>query len=230
MIGIIGAMEVEIELLKKSVDIISEEEKAGLKFIKGSYSNKDIVFVRSGIGKVNAAICTQILIDLFNVSTVINIGVAGALNKELDVLDVVISDELQQYDIDATEFGYKLGEIPGMKKSIFKSDINLSNKLYDLSKEIFTNEKTIIGKVLTGDVFVSSNERKEYLSEVFNGDCTEMEGASIAHSAYLNNIPFVIIRTISDKADGSANINYNEFVEKAAGKSSTLVLKLLESL
>ncbi len=226
--GIIGAMDEEVEILQKEMEVHLEKEIAGLHFYQGVLENKSIVLVKSGIGKVNAAICTQILISEFSVEKIINTGVAGALGEDLNILDIVVSTELQQYDVDAREFGYKLGEIPRMVTSIFPAEPALVQKAYTKGIERFGKEGVKKGKIVSGDTFVSSITMKNRLEKEFEALCTEMEGASIAQACYMNRIPFVVIRTMSDKADGSANDNYKTFVAKAAFRSKELVKDILK--
>lgn len=228
MIGIIGAMQEEIIELKKLIKNIKENTMAGFVFYSGILNKKDIILVQSGIGKVNSAICTTILIEQFNVTKIIFTGVAGGVNNDLNVGDIVISKDLIQHDVDATAFGAKYGQIPRMNQLEFKSDINLIELAKKSAKDIFTNEKIVVGRILSGDQFVSSIEKIKWLRDKFNGDCVEMEGASVAHVATLFNIPFVVIRSISDKADHSANIDFNKFVNIAANNSKNIVLKMLE--
>ena len=214
-IGIIGAMENEVKTLIQMMDIEKTVDKASLKFYIGKLEGKDIVLVQCGIGKVNAALCAQILISEFGVDAVVNTGVAGAIHSLLDVNDIVISTEAIQYDVDATPFGYKKGQIPQMDNSVFKADEDF---------------KIVKGRVATGDIFISSKELKEELDKDFNAYCGEMEGGAIAHACTVNNIPFVIIRAMSDKADGSADVTYEEFVDKAAENSKDIVLRMLRAL
>ncbi|HZX21574.1 MAG TPA: 5'-methylthioadenosine/adenosylhomocysteine nucleosidase, partial [Clostridia bacterium] len=189
--------------------------------------NKEVVLVRCGIGKVNAAICTQILISIFDIKTIINIGVAGAIRDTLNILDIVISTDVQQHDFDVTGFGYKPGEIPRMKKFIFPADENLIEKALNASKEVLTDNKAVKGRIVSGDIFVSDVKLKRDLLKNFGGYCTEMEGAAIGHTCYVNNIPFVVIRAISDKADGSAHGNFKEFVYEAVNHSGNIIKAML---
>lgn len=229
-IGIIGAMDEEIEILKDKIDIIQITEKAGMKFYEGKVNDKEIVLVRCGIGKVNAAICTQVLITYFNVEGVINTGVAGAIYDELEIGDIVVSQDVIQHDVDATAFGYKIGEIPRLDEYIFKADTRLIEITEKVSENKIADHKVYKGRILSGDVFIASPEAKERLWNLFKGYCVEMEGAAIGHTCYLNNIPFVILRAISDKADGSAHVNFTEFVHEAAKKSAEIVEKIVELL
>ncbi|MDR5657926.1 5'-methylthioadenosine/adenosylhomocysteine nucleosidase [Serpentinicella sp. ANB-PHB4] len=227
-VGIIGAMEEEVNILKDEMKILQHINIASMDFYIGKLEEKEIVLVKCGIGKVNAAICTQILIDKFNVTVIINTGVAGAVHNDLDILDVVISEDVLQHDFDVTGFGYKIGEIPRMETSIFNADKSLVAEAIEASKKALKTEKVLKGRIVSGDVFVSSNELKEKIKNTFNAFSTEMEGAAIGHTCYLNNIPFVIIRSMSDKADGSAHNNFNEFVEKASNNSKNIVKEILK--
>ena len=229
-LGIIGAMDEEVDILVELMDIKETIEKASLKFYKGTLEGKDIVLVRCGIGKVNSALCAQILISEFDVDAVVNTGVAGALNPKLDVLDIVISTDAMQYDVDTTAFGYQKGVIPRMESSVFIADEKLINSAYESSVIESKSNKVFKGRVVTGDIFISSKELKEELVNDFNAYCGEMEGGAIAHVCTLNKTPFVIIRSMSDKADGSADVTYDEFVKVAAHKSKDIVLNMLKSL
>lgn len=231
-IGIIGAMELEVSTLKSLMEIEKTVKKASLTFYEGKLEGKDIVLVQCGIGKVNSALCAQILISEFNVDAIVNTGVAGAIHSSLDVNDIVISTDAIQHDMDATAFGYKKGQIPQMENSTFVADERLVNAAYDSSLDQAKDKdfKIVKGRVVSGDIFISSKELKEELENDFNAYCGEMEGAAIAHACYLNNIPFVIIRAMSDKADGSANVTYDEFVIEAAENSKDIVLRMLKAL
>lgn len=226
--GIIGAMEEEVAKLKTAMTEIEEKNKAGMSFLKGKLYGKDVVVVRSGIGKVNAAICTQILIDNYKISRVINTGVAGGLYSELNVGDIVISSDALYHDFDVTGFDYEAGVIPRMKTSTFTADKELALKAKEICERVNPDIKCFIGRVVSGDQFISTNDKKEWLVKKFNGYCAEMEGCGIAHAAYLNNIPFVIIRAISDKADGGAKVDYSEFEMKAIEHTIKLMTKLIK--
>ncbi|WP_432665185.1 5'-methylthioadenosine/adenosylhomocysteine nucleosidase [Wukongibacter baidiensis] len=229
-LGIIGAMDEEIEILKGNMEIEETVSKAGMNFYRGTIENVDVILVRCGIGKVNAAICTQILASNFDVTHIINTGVAGAVHGDLNVGDIVISSDVIEHDFDATGFGYKLGEIPRMDTYIFEADKRLVDLAFNASKSETVKHNTMIGRILSGDVFVACPDKKNHLWDNFEGYCTEMEGASIGHTSYLNNIPFVIIRAISDKADGTAHENFNEFVLEAAKNSSDILMDILKQL
>ncbi|MCI9229601.1 MAG: 5'-methylthioadenosine/adenosylhomocysteine nucleosidase [Lachnospiraceae bacterium] len=229
-IGIIGAMELEVEQLKKEMAVESVIKKAGMDFFKGTLSNVPVVVVRSGIGKVNAALCVQILADVFQVSHVINTGVAGSLNAKLDIGDILISRDVLHHDMDATIFGYQPGEVPQMGFREFKADERMMELAREACEKANPDIHVMFGRVVSGDQFISSKEVKERLIAQFQGDCTEMEGASIAHGAYLNSLPFVIIRAISDKADDSAEMDYPTFETAAAKHSAALVKEMIKGL
>ena len=229
-IGIIGAMELEVEQLKKEMAVESVIKKAGMDFFEGTLSNVPVVVVRSGIGKVNAALCVQILADVFQVSHVINTGVAGSLNAKLDIGNILISRDVLHHDMDATIFGYQPGEVPQMGFREFKADERMMELAREACEKANPDIHVMFGRVVSGDQFISSKEVKERLIAQFQGDCTEMEGASIAHGAYLNSLPFVIIRAISDKADDSAEMDYPTFETAAAKHSAALVKEMIKGL
>ena len=229
-IGIIGAMDEEIRFLRNEMKIKEIKTIADMDFYIGIIENKEVVLVRCGIGKVNAAICTQILISVFDIKTIINIGVAGAIKDTLNILDIVVSTDVQQHDFDVTGFGYRLGEIPRMRKSVCPAEENLIQKALDASNEVLTDNKVVKGRIVSGDIFVSDVKLKQNILENFGGYCTEMEGAAIGHTCYVNNIPFVVVRVISDKADGSAHGNFHEFVYQAVNHSGNIVKTMLKKI
>ncbi len=230
MIGIIGAMKEEITELYNNMKNIDEVKIAGLVFFKGELCGKDIVLVESGIGKVNAAMCTTILIERFNIKKLLFTGVAGAVNHSLNVGDVVISTDLIQHDVDVTAFGSKPGEIPRMKNYIFEADKELVKIALDSALTIFGEKNVVSGRIISGDQFINSMEKLEHLRKIFKADCVEMEGAAVAHVCTLYNLPFVILRAISDKADHSANIDFHKFVETAAKNSKIIIMKILTKM
>lgn len=226
-IGIIGAMEEEVSLLKEEMEIKETVEYATMTFCKGVLCGKNVVIVRSGIGKVNAAACTQILVDKFNVDVLVNTGVAGSLDATIDIGDVVISTDLVEHDMDTSVFGDPLGQVPRMDTFSFPADPVLVEKAVAANQEANPDIRTFTGRIVSGDQFVSSKEVKEKLVNVFQGRCTEMEGAAIAHAAYLNKVSCVIIRAISDKADNSAEMDYPTFEKLAIERSVRLMKNLL---
>ena len=184
--------------------------------------------VKSGIGKVNAAVCTQILVDEFQVDAVINTGIAGSLNAKIDIGDIVISTDVVHHDMDAVNFGYEPGQIPQMDVFSFAADETLAKLAEEACLEVNPEISVFHGRIVSGDQFVADKAVKERIVNLFHGYCTEMEGASIAQAAYLNEVPFVILRAISDKADDSASEDYPTFEKKAAQHCINLVEKLLE--
>lgn len=225
VLGIIGAMQEEVEQLISAMNVTKGEKKAGMDFYSGRLDGMPVTIVRSGIGKVNAAICTQILVDDFNVDAVINTGIAGSLHDKIEIADVVLSEDVLHHDMDATGFGYPKGQIPRMDVLSFKADPGLV-ALAKKACEAATPEIGIhTGRIVSGDQFVSDTEVKKRIVDDFAGLCTEMEGAAIAQTAHLNNIPFVIIRTISDKSDNSATVDYPTFEKKAIANEVKIVKK-----
>jgi adenosylhomocysteine nucleosidase len=228
MIGIIAAMENEVREIKSVMEDRIKIHYAGMDFIKGKLFNKETVVVKCGVGKVNAAMCTQILIDLFKVEMIMNVGVAGAVDSQLEVGDIIISKDCCQYDMDARAFGHPWGEIPNMNITFFKADVQLIQLAEKVAKELGVSYWS--GRVMTADLGVDSIELKEKLYAEFGGLCVEMEGAAIGHVAYLNRVPFLIIRSISDKADGNLAKDYKMNLEKSIKKGVEIVLNMIEGL
>ncbi len=228
IIGIIGAMEEEVSMLIDEMTEKEEQKIAGMVFYKGTLRKKKAVVVQSGIGKVNMAVCTQILIDRFDVSHLINTGVAGGLYKDIEVGDIVISSDALQHDMDATGFGYEPGIIPRMEVSVFEADQEMIKTAKEVCSEVNPDIRCFTGRVISGDQFISDNDKKHELIERFHGYCAEMEGAAMAQAAYLNQIPFLIVRAISDKADQEAIGNYEEFEKMAILHIVRLVLGILD--
>ena len=223
MIGIIGAMDEEISVISSEIKNLTVYDINNMKFYKGKIYDIDIVLVKSGIGMVNAAITTTLLFKEFGVDKILFSGVAGSLNRNINVGDIVIADSLVEYLFDATEFGYEIGTIPRMDTSIFKSD-RLLNKI----KNILKNDNIYYGKILSGDKFVSNLSEKEKLGEKFNALAVDMESASVAHCAHVLGIEFAIIRSISDSLNSSSVMEYTEFVNLAANNSKNVILKILK--
>ena len=228
MLGIIGAMDEEVSKIKEMLSDVVVTNKASMDFYKGVLEGNEVVVVRSGIGKVNAGICAQILVDLFDVKVIINTGIAGSLRDEINIGDIVLSKDTLQHDVDAVAFGYDLGVIPRMESSIFKGNEKLIELAKDCCKEVLEGIQTFVGRVVSGDQFVSDKSKKNWIADTFSGYCTEMEGAAIAQTAYLNNIPFLIIRAISDKADDSASMDYPAFEAMAIENSVKLLNAMIK--
>ena len=230
MIGIIGAMDEEVSKIKEAMTDVEIQKKAGMDFYRGKLHGKDAVVVRCGIGKVNAALCAQILADFYQVKYLINTGIAGSLNAQIDIGDIVLSSDALQHDMDAAGFGYQAGVIPRMPVSVFEADPQLIAQAKEACEKVNPDIRVFIGRVVSGDQFISDKEKKKWLVETFQGYCTEMEGAAIAQAAYLNGIPFLIVRAISDKADDSANMDYTAFEKKAIEHSVNLMMELCARL
>ncbi|MBQ1821861.1 MAG: 5'-methylthioadenosine/adenosylhomocysteine nucleosidase [Lachnospiraceae bacterium] len=229
-IGIIGAMAEEVSELKASLQDAKETKIARMEFCEGSFGNTDVVVVQSGIGKVNAAACAQILINHFGVTHVMNTGVAGSLNAKIDIGDIVVSTDAMYHDVDATIFGYAKGEVPQVGTASFVADEMLRKAAVEAVKEAAPDIHVFEGRVVSGDQFISSREVKNHIRDTFQGDCTEMEGAAIAQVAYINKVPFVIIRAISDKADDSGQEAYDVFEKKAAMHCAHVVEYMISHL
>lgn len=230
MLGIIGAMEVEVKELREMMENPQAQTVAGMTFYQGMIKGKDVVVVRSGIGKVNAGICSQILVDRYQVEGIINTGIAGSLRNEINIGDIVLATVAVQHDVDATGFGYPLGEIPQMGIKEFPADEKLRALAEACSKKANPDIQVFCGRVASGDQFISNKEKKNWIQDNFDAYCTEMEGAAIAQAAYLNNIPYLVVRAISDKADDSANMDYSEFEAKAVKNSVRLMAAMIAEL
>ena len=229
-LGIIGAMEEEVARIKEAMTDVHITERASLTFYEGMLQGLPVVVVRSGIGKVNAAICTQQLIDLFETDAIINTGIAGSLDASIDIGDIVLSTDALEHDMDAVAFGYDVGVIPRMDTSVFVADEALRTLAATVCAQVNPEVSVHEGRIVTGDQFIADKAKKEWLVSTFSGMCTEMEGAAIAHAAHNNGIPFLIIRAISDKADDSATEDYPTFEAKAINHTVNLVCGLTEKL
>ena len=230
MLGIIGAMDVEVNSIKSELENVEIKNIAAMDFYKGTLAGKEVVVVKCGVGKVNAAICAQILVSVFGVSALVNTGVVGSLNNDINICDIVVSTSALEHDMDVTPLGYAKGVIPDMDQSEFKADENLIKLAKNSAEEAGLDVKIFEGKVVSGDQFIGTHEAKVYLRDTFNGDCAEMEGAAMAHTAYLNNVPFLIIRAISDKADNSGHMDYPVFAKQAIIHTVSLLKELYQHL
>lgn len=234
-IGIIGAMDVEINIFCEEMEkngSLKKTECGNLVFNEGNLCGKNVVVVKSGIGKVNAALCAQRLILQFGVEKIINTGIAGAIQENLHIHDMVVSTDAVYHDMDATAFGYEPTEIPQMHTSAFDADekmIAAVEKAFAQS-ESAKKYKLIRGRIASGDQFISYAEQKEHIEEICSPACVEMEGAAIAHACFLNQVPFVILRCISDNADDSYEVTYSFNERIASEECASVVLKMLEFL
>ena len=209
-LGIIGAMAVEVETLKSEMKNLSVTKKAGMEFYDGELEGMNVVVVQCGVGKVNAAMCAQVLCDCFEVTHLVNTGIAGSLCAELDIGDLLISSDAMYHDVDATHFGYQMCEVPGMGVLTFGADPGMIALAQEAAEAVNPGHSRV-GRVASGDLFVAEKAAKDKIIENTQALCTEMEGAAIAHVAFRNNLPFVILRAISDKADDSAEMDYPTF-------------------
>jgi len=228
-LGIIGAMQVEVETLKAAMENKCTEAIAGMEFCRGVLDGCEVVVVQCGVGKVNAAMCAQILCSHFGVSHLVNTGVAGSLWVELDIGDLVVSRDAMYHDFDCKFVGYTHGQVPGMDVLAFPADEALMEKAFAAAEAVNPGH-TKIGRVASGDQFVCSSEQKTQIIADTQGICTEMEGAAIAQTAYRNGVPFVILRAISDKADNSAEMDFPTFETIAAHRCAQVVRRLAKAL
>lgn len=228
-LGIIGAMQVEVEILLGAMENKKTMEKAGSTFCEGTLKGLPVVVVQCGVGKVNAAMCTQILCDVYNVTHLVNTGIAGSLCADLDIGDLVVSTDAMYHDVDAVHFGYPYGKVPGMDVTAFPADETMLRYAFNAAETVNPGH-TKTGRVASGDQFVAVKELKEKIIANTQGLCTEMEGAAIAQTAYRNNVPFVILRAISDKADDSAEMDYPTFERIAAHRCAEVTMNLAQQL
>ena len=226
-LGIIGAMSVEIETLKSQMTNIHTKEQAGMVFYEGELETLPVVLVVCGVGKVNAAMCVQVLCDCFAVTHIVNTGVAGSLCAELDIGDFVISTKSIYHDFDCHLLNpnYPVGQVPGLAVRAFPADDKLVELAFEAAQTVHSGHARK-GIVASGDQFVCNKAQKEAIINNTGALCTEMEGAAISHAAWKNGVPFVVIRAISDKADNSAQMDYPTF-EAIAAKHCAAVTQLL---
>ncbi len=228
-LGIIGAMDVEVATLKEKMENVSTCTRAGSVYFEGTLAGLPAVVVQCGVGKVNAALCAQILCDCYGVTHIVNTGIAGSLCADLDIGDLVISRDAIYHDFDLRFWGRPIGQVPGMDVVAFPANENLVNAAFGAAEEENPGH-TQIGRIASGDQFICSKEQKKKIIADTNAICAEMEGAAIAHTAYRNGIPFVIIRAISDKADDSAEMDYPTFEAIAAQRCAAVTMKLAKAL
>ena len=228
-IGLIGAMNEEIELLLGDLQQSKRSERAGITFYEGVFHGKEVVLCKSGVGKVNAAVTTQILIDTFGVDSILFTGVAGALHPDLNIGDIVVSTVCKQHDMDVRALGFERGVIPYQERSTFEAAPDLVEKAREACERLFQGRYRL-GAVLSGDQFVASRELVQELCETMDGACTEMEGAAVAQVCDMHRVPFVVIRSMSDRADGSAHVNFAEFTIQAAKHSYQIIDDILSHL
>ena len=228
-LGIIGAMAVEVELLKEKMENLTITNHAGMEFYDGVLEGLDAVVVQCGVGKVNAAMCAQILCSVFGVTHLVNTGIAGSLCAELDIGDLVVSRDAMYHDFDCVHFGYEMGKVPGMDVVAFPADEMMIRYALDAAEEVNPGHART-GRVASGDLFVAEKSIKNRIIERTGAICTEMEGAAIAQTAYRNKVPFVILRAISDKADDSAQMDYPTFETQAAHRCAEVTCMMAKKL
>lgn len=225
--GIIAAMKEEMQEIKKIMQEIEEIKIKELIFFRGKINNNNVILVEAGIGKVNAARVTQLMIDKFEIQRIINVGSAGSANNELKIGDIVIGKRLVQHDFDITAFGHPKGFITNIGQYV-ESDSELISKMEQTILKLSQNEfKTKIGTIASGDIFCTEPKMKEKIRTKFNADAIEMEGAAIAQVCKLNEIPFIVIRSISDNPDRKNEITFDQFLEKASKRCAEIINKFL---
>jgi len=228
-LGIIGAMRIEVETLVEKMENVTETTRAWSTYYEGTLEGLPVVVVQCGVGKVNAAMCAQILCDLYGVTHLVNTGIAGSLNAQLDIGDLVVSQDAMYHDFDCVNFGYPMGKVPGMDLVAFPADEKMIAYASAAAEAVHPGHVRL-GRVASGDVFVADKAVKSRIINVTGALCTEMEGAAIAHAAYRNGIPFVILRAISDKADDSAEMDYPTFETIAAHRCAAVAMNLAKRL
>lgn len=228
-LGIIGAMSEEIETLLEQLECSSAQNHAGSIYHEGVLEGLPVVVVQCGVGKVNAAMCAQVLCSVYGVTHLVNTGIAGSLCVDLDIGDLVVSTDAMYHDFDCHAFGYPMGKVPGMDVVAFPADEKMADFAFAAAESVNPGH-TKMGRVASGDQFVCEKALKEHIIDITGALCTEMEGAAIAQVAYRNGIPFVILRAISDKADDSAEMDYPTFERIAAHRCAEVTKQLARKL
>ena len=228
-LGIIGAMACEVEALKGKMEQVTVGTHAGSEYFEGTLEGLPAVVVQCGVGKVNAAMCAQILCSVYGVTHLVNTGIAGSLCADLDIGDLVVSKDAMYHDFEVTAFGYPHGKVPGMDVIAFPADETLMGYAFAAADSVNPGHAKI-GRVASGDQFICEKNQKNKIIEVTQALCTEMEGAAIAQTAYRNGIPFVILRAISDKADDSAEMDYPTFEAMAAEHCAKVTLTMAKRI
>ena len=228
MIGIITALEAEMEIIRDNLTDEKTETISGIEYISGKIDNCDVVLAVCGIGKVFAAICTQTMILKYSPNIIINTGVAGSLSEKLSVGDICIAQDVVHHDLDTSPIGDPVGMVSGINMIYFPTSEDLVSMFSDITSELGFDY--MVGTIASGDQFISTDEQKAYIKANFPASCCDMESASIGHVAYVNKIPFIIIRAISDNADGSSSMDYPTFSKVAAKESASIVLNFISKL
>jgi len=228
VVGIIGAMELEVEKLIDAMTDKKVTEYAKRTFYEGKLNGTNVVLARCGVGKVNAALTVQMMVDKFGITEIINTGVAGSLNEKIDIGDIVLATGAVYHDMEAVAFGYERGQVPQMDIFEFPTSKELQDKAEAACKAVNSDVKVFRGRVASGDQFIADKTTKDNIKKWFDPMCCEMEGCAMAHAAYLNGIDCLIIRAISDKADDSAEMDYPTFERKAAEHCAKMVLEMMK--
>lgn len=226
-IGIIGAMQPEVEAIIAALTDCESKSISGITFHTGRIGDRVVAVAKCGIGKVFAAICAEIMILKYSPELIINTGVGGALASDLTTGDIVIADSLCQHDMDTSAIGDPKGLVSGINMIYFDSDKRASQILLDAAKALGLNAR--LGRIASGDKFIASREDKCRIVADFSADACEMEGCAVAHTAYVNGVPFAVVRAISDSADGEATMDYPTFMPIAARNSTNLTLALIKA-
>jgi adenosylhomocysteine nucleosidase len=224
--AIMSAMAEEMALYLDTCTVTGTREQAGLTFHEATYHGHDLVLVKAGVGKVNAAMCTQLLVDAFDVDAVVCTGSAGALHDDLDIGDIVVAEDCVQHDVRVDFMGLPPGQIPFSDLRFFAADPSLVSRARDVK---LPGHTVRVGRVCTGDTFIQDDARRSEIRKKLAGDCVEMEGAAVGHVCTLNEVPFLLVRAISDRADGASDIDFQDFLREAARSSARIVLHLLEA-
>lgn len=225
MIGIIGAMAVEVDAIKAIIEDKKVRKISNVDFVEGKINDKDVVVVQCGIGKVAAALCAEAMVLSYDLEYLLNVGVAGALADNLDVASIAISSSLIQHDMDTTPLGDPIGFISGINIVNIEADKKVIKKVEEAVVKAGFNYS--VGVIASGDQFVNSKEKKDWIKDTFGAIACEMEGAAIAQVAYVNKVPFCVIRAISDKADGSSHVDFTDFLKIAVGNSVSVIKELI---
>lgn len=229
LVGIIGAMDVEVQTLKELTENLMTEKISSVEFFKGKISGVDTVVASAGVGKVNAAVCAQTMILKYSPEYIINVGVAGGLSPELGIGDIAVAENLVEHDMDTSPIGDELGYITGINTVYIPCDKRLSEMMYNAAKNMDT-VKALCGTIASGDQFIASEEQRKRIINNFNAIAAEMEGASIGHVCMMNNVKCGVLRAISDGADSSSTIDFPTFTKMAAANSVKIIIELLNKL
>ncbi len=229
-IGIIAAEQEEFEAILNVAKVEERKEVYELNFVKCKIKDKMCVLVKSGVGKVNAARATQILIDNFKPDYIVNVGVAGGLNPMLSIGDIVIGETLVQHDFDITAFGHAKGYIPGVGEKIYADDYlvkKIEEAIDNQDEKVYKYEK---GVIASGDIFCTAIPMRDKIYAKFNAECVEMEGAAIAQVCFLCNVPFVVIRSISDTPNGENEVTYEKFIKLASERCANILKDFVKTI